>query len=825
MEPQNLNHPLDCSALSPKIAQSRSFSSEPGQIPLNHYQGRVIRPRLKEVPFSPHPLVSHQQFMTGILIEKLSASDQEKYNQTGTIGFLKTFFWRPISFLNTEGCQETILVHIKSATKQLSLLGIGENKIAAILNNGTLFKELDLFQFERALEGLKLEASEVGDFDVIDKIKKEGNYPSYEMAILLRDIDHSIAEQTGPYPPLMIPTEALLRVVRQLSEKASQNVEIERKWKKNNPHRNLETELSSPGTLADRELDKIKALRTECETLTFTYQRMMDKIKFLQTVQTEPAQMDRDPIVAARVHHILHDMAQEEIAAGNSQTAFEIERHAAEAIPLPSDHPLHHMQDAIEKGTAKQFDPRSGAYFSSLGTSALKGGHLHACQRMIDGEKINIFDFKISHYARDELTDYLQAIIKNPEIFKASLPHDLRDDFEIREGDQKFNRFDKESGQFTRAGSYHLTGAQPTILSFGSIGKIIIGNEKQSGCLYNKIVVEMAADLPEGQSLLLLHRLLTVAGIGPILTYQPPEIAEKMKLAQLLRAFYPALGVQFDVTKEFYDLPIEELKKKMIRHASPFIQSQLKKTFKKYLDESPELMKKIEIAPGKEVWGMTDLGEKMKEQGAWGLMTGIGASRDWEKIKGSIERLLTEGALSSTSRFDKGEFKIGASLSEDMITGGGDEVFTRLINDRLEATSISNFPLFGQAQILWDLDSVVQRVPYAFKEDQYGIKNRFHPDYGLYKNRSSLISFARSVDCAANEVMVKNTLDPSHIAGIVVESEKNKEDLIDSLVDKGIAKKDPNGLVYLIIKEKRIELQSFIHVGNPNDPFKKEWWG
>ncbi len=528
-------------------------------------------------------------------------------------------------------------------------------------------------------------------------------------------------------------------------------------------------------------------------------------------------EMQEDPSIATRLHSILHNVAQSEVVKGRVESAFRIEAMAA-TIPVFKNHPLYEMDKAILEGSARQVDPKLGAYFSGLDSSIVKGGTIHATQRIIDGQLINGFDFKISHYARDELSEYLESIINNPIEFKAALPEGLCRDVAIsHDVPHQFNRFDPDIGEYTRTGGYSPEDSTATVIDFIGAGKIIIGNNKSNGIMYNWIQVELEANLPSGEGVKKLQQILAVMGLGPVLGKQPQEADERMKIAQLFRAFYPLKATVSDTTKAFYNVPIATLKNMIIA-----LETGMEAVFKKYLETSPHLMQKTEIMPGKEIWSVTDLGEQMKAKGAWGLMTGIGNSGGWDSAKLAVGRLLTVGAMSSEQRFQTGVFKYGASSSSDMMSGGGDQVFTRLVNSKVGGKAIGDFIFSGSAQVLWNLKSSVQRVPYGYNSDQYGVKNRFDHRYHRYESRESLIDLAESITNTSNEVMLKNSLDPTHIDGFVVESEDKKNDLIAFLVAEGLAEKDLSGVVFIKVKDKSVQAETFIRVG---DVFEQNWWG
>src|SRR5262249_47216185 len=136
---------------------------------------------------------------------------------------------------------------------------------------------------------------------------------------------------------------------------------------------------------------------------------------------------------------------------------------------------------------------------------------------------------------------------------------------------QLYKYYDKDLMQFTSfqgynpgVGSIAKKKATATEIVFEGVGKIIIGNTPEVGCMYNWIQVELHANQPPGEGVKKLQQILAVTGLGAVLGQQPIETDERMKIAQLYRAFYPAACTALDVEKDFFQIPLQELKDKII---------------------------------------------------------------------------------------------------------------------------------------------------------------------------------------------------------------------------------------------------------------------
>ncbi len=117
-------------------------------------------------------------------------------------------------------------------------------------------------------------------------------------------------------------------------------------------------------------------------------------------------------------------------------------------------------------------------------------------------------------------------------------------------------------------------------------------------------------------------------------------------------------------------------------------------------------MEEVEIYPGKTVWAVTDLADKMRKNGALGLIHGIGKEDlEFKETAEILVKILKNGALSSQDRFQNGLFITGMSSEADLRSGGGDQVFTRLVTEETKG-SMTNIYGMGKIQILFDLDVV-----------------------------------------------------------------------------------------------------------------------
>jgi len=366
------------------------------------------------------------------------------------------------------------------------------------------------------------------------------------------------------------------------------------------------------------------------------------------------------------------------------------------------------------------------------------------------------------------------------------LPPELSAGVKIAEVPHTFAKQNlQETNSFYHKGGYTPRGARALEIEFTGVGKVIVGNSKSYGALYNDVHVEIYGKLADGAAVKAMHQMLTVLGFGPVVGMQRPEDSERMKMAQIFRIHFPRQAIKFETNKKFYEMPIEDY-----RSAIEAKVPQMKKIFKHYLEDHPELMQKEEIYSGKTIWADTQLSSRMREAGSYGLMSGVGGSTA-RAAAVSVCLMIKNGALSSQDRFEAGLFKQGASSSDDLASGGGDQVFTRNVNKSLIRKKINNFALSGRMQILYDLD-VVNRGSYGFTGDRYGVRNPKKFSYRHYKNRSNLVNLTKRTHSFnnENEIMVKNRIPPEFIRCVVVRNEEEKKILIAELRKSGLITQD-----------------------------------
>lgn len=493
---------------------------------------------------------------------------------------------------------------------------------------------------------------------------------------------------------------------------------------------------------------------------------------------------DYDASSGTTLHLLEEKVAEQMEKEGNFSEAFAL-RVMAASIPLSPTHPLAGKMSEVVPMTTL------GTHFSNLDTGTVKGASIHAMTKKIYRSEIQWFDFKISHPAREKLESTMRCIQENKEEFQKSLPEAFGTMDMVDEATYTF-----EGSNFSNSLTYNISSK----VFYCSLGAVTVVTDPYSTNLYNTITVEINPSVDDDKKLDALNSMLSVLGLGPVLGTQRNDDNERIKVAQLFRAYYPKEAFKMERKANFYEMPVEELKQQ-IEKKVPSMKNKW---------EELESMYEDEIYPGKKVWCVPSISENMREKGAFGLMAGVYSGGIEESAK-TATLILKNGSLSSQDRFHAGLFTRGASSGRDIGEGGGDTVFTRCITSDLEEGRTCNFLYQGSLQILYDLD-VVDRGSYGYNQDTYGSRSR--PDYAERLNLPDLVDEINKPNLGfnGNEIMVKNRIDPKYIRRLVVQKPEDREVVMNQLQEDGLVQDG---------KINEIPFEEFVVVA---ERFSKEMW-
>lgn len=378
-------------------------------------------------------------------------------------------------------------------------------------------------------------------------------------------------------------------------------------------------------------------------------------------------------------------------------------------------------------------------------------------------------------------------------------------------------RYEKVQYPFFRDGHYLdnktfvLMGEEAPIeelvVEFEGIGKVRLGIDQRCVSSYGSVRVEL--DNPSSPNAAeQIHTMLASMGLGMCLTQSSPADIARAKVFHLFRSFYPRAAFEIETEKSSFEMPILSLIEKIIAK-----EPQMEGIFQKYLIEHPSLIQEEESVLGAAMLNIRDFGELVRQKGGIGLIAGISAKTLDAQVTSLCEICLT-GPTSTKERFQKGLIIEGASPQEDFRSGGADSVFTRMVTVPMieQRVAISASPLF-EIQVLYDLDAVGLCGTFGYAQDHYGRRSKSSDP--IYAQRQSLLELVATLPAEActNEVMIRQRISPRYIKRIVVNTQEQKDQLIDQIRKKELLL-EHSGIEYFY--EKPIE--KFIVVADELSP-------
>jgi hypothetical protein len=213
-----------------------------------------------------------------------------------------------------------------------------------------------------------------------------------------------------------------------------------------------------------------------------TQSREIQDLAHIRTTE-DPA----DLLLSTQFQSSCDHLAIKSIDEGNLANAFAAYSLSAQLIAFDKRHPLYHLDEEIIKGKSRQKDPMFGAYFSGFGGGIVKGGHIHADLRNIEGFSIYYLQFKLNPFAREELKTLLNQIQENKTFFDQAFSDVFKEEVQISPIEYRFRERNNQ-GIYPTQQQRHFEKAMR--VEFRGLGNVIIGDTLSMGCLYNTVEVE-----------------------------------------------------------------------------------------------------------------------------------------------------------------------------------------------------------------------------------------------------------------------------------------------------------------------------------------------
>jgi hypothetical protein len=458
------------------------------------------------------------------------------------------------------------------------------------------------------------------------------------------------------------------------------------------------------------------------------------------------------------------------------------------------DHPMEHLREAIEKDSEiysvnDQGDLMNlGANFSNLGGSLVKDMRLTGRIRKLKDHELIELRFKLTRIAREKFDEILAE-------YKTYDPHKLNEFLQFAGVNQKLSISQKPYTLYTNEKGIdkpHLYSYQTHALELEGLGTVQAGAASKVNGLYKNV----SASIDGNSTAQDMHMLLSLAGMGQAMVPSTTSEILRWKMGMLFRTFYPSEAIAFQRTPDFFSTTLEEFQET--------IQTKVPK-MKAIYEERLPLMSQQEIRPGWLEWTIPGLSHEVAQSGGSFLVHQVNGDYNFPTTN-RLVNMLKMGLLSTTSRFEGGQFIEGMSSDADITTGGCDSVFTRLKTKSEIALGVerafSHF--YGGASIVLSLECL-DRGSYQFHYDEYGEKGNAHA-YLTHDNPITFAAKQSALPTDSNEVMLNQTITPKHIKAIVVNSQYEKLALISKMEKEGLVSTH-NGKKFFLEKA----LEDFIY--------------
>jgi hypothetical protein len=331
---------------------------------------------------------------------------------------------------------------------------------------------------------------------------------------------------------------------------------------------------------------------------------------------------------------------------------------------------------------------------------------------------------------------------------------------------------------------------------------VLIGASKDMPNVYDRVRFVVDQD----KSVYDVHEMMSFLNLDDAFKSASKDDIERLKVGQLYRIFYPKEATLLERRNEYFDLPIEQLKEKIISE-NPKMQSILEKML--------PTMESEEILPGRLRYVIPEISKMIYAQGGRALISTItGTNYSSDEGYKRFASILKMGMLSSDMRYRNGMQVGGLSPSSDFYTGGADSVFTQFLTEKEFSKKMSLDNLYhGDIRILISLDAL-NTGTYQYNFDAFGTRQINNEtsffDWNSYLNRLNIFQFTAKENQYfhhGNEVMIKERLDPSYITGVIVPSVSMRDGLLNTLRSQGLVS-SANGVETIM----NIPVNKFIRV-------------
>ncbi|MCB1109261.1 MAG: hypothetical protein KDK44_06350 [Chlamydiia bacterium] len=393
-----------------------------------------------------------------------------------------------------------------------------------------------------------------------------------------------------------------------------------------------------------------------------------------------------------------------------------------------------------------------GTHVTGFGQELVKNDHLSFWQK--DGKTTLIF--RVNHVVREQLAHTIDQ-------YRNLDQNRLSELMQIEQLDPSSLTIELDKQVFLPLRSHYTCRVHQ--FSIKKLGSLSIGTFGADHLLKNEVRVEIEGDA----DIKSMQKLLALLDLQRVFEEARSEDIQRMKIWHLFRTFYPGEAYPMERSKDYFFMdPVE------LMHAISERVPQMQVHFENDLPK----MQLIEIMPGQYVYGLKGLADDLRAQGALGLRANLTGEWEEESQIDRIVNIIDKGMLSTDMRAKAGINVEGMSSATDYLYGSADRVFTRLVTERNLGDDD-----FGVVQLLFSVDAM-ETGSYQYHYDEFGDRVN-----SIYQERPDVFSFVDSQvrsPTSGNEVMIRNSIRPEWITGIIADNDAIREGVIMRLREKGM---------------------------------------
>lgn len=463
-------------------------------------------------------------------------------------------------------------------------------------------------------------------------------------------------------------------------------------------------------------------------------------------------------------------------------------------------HPLSSLRQRIADNEVVLTDGQGneisfGSHFHGNGQELVKGENIAFRTKIVNGEEVTELDFKVNHAFRARIDEALNELkkIKPKELQDIlSLAGSHATGITIKQGSFGISTFPSFFG-----GSFD----EATEIQIDGLGKILIGSSPHSPNCYDRVVVQLKG----ARSLFDLHEVLSIVDLDKAIRLSTSEDFDRLKMGHLFRTFCPREATPFERTPEFFTMPLDQLKAKIIEKAP-----EMKGIFDTYFNR----MREEHLFDGRVRYRIEGLADAAYEKGARALTAAVTGAYDDKTLYERVASMLRLGMLSTEVRDANafGNHGLGG-FGTDYRSGGADSVYTQLLTEKncREKMEFDELYYDSKVRILIGLEAL-EMGTYQYHSDSFGNRILGEGSWwsGEYGKRDGILEFIANEQSSphlnpGHEVMLKERVAPKFFKGLIVPNEKTKMGLVKHLQECGLIE---NGKIL------NTDVDKFIHVGD-----------